>query len=351
MAYVKFEEIKDKYIQFWNKENHDRPIMALFAPSDKFVAADFKIPDNIDERWTDTEYIIKSNRLAFRNTSFVGDAFPALNPNLGPDILGAIMGCDLSFGENTSWAKHIVYDWDMLPDIKFDENNLWWKKIFELTKAAVDDSNGDYLVGVTDLHSGTDALVSLKGPENLCLGMFDCPELIKKFNWQIFEVYKKVYENLYNIISKRQDGVTNWMGIYHPNQWYVTSSDFSCLISEKDFDEFIIPELIEELNFLDASIYHLDGPGALKHLDRLIKIPNLNGIQWVYGSGQPTARYWIKELRKIQDSGKLIQVSIEPDDLKPLCEALRPEGVMFNCYCKNETQAKDMLAYAKDFYK
>lgn len=129
-----------------------------------------------------------------------------------------------------------------------------------------------------------------------------------------------------------------------------TSSDFSCLVSEADFEEFIIPELMEEINFLDASIYHLDGPGALRHLDRLLKIEKLKGIQWVYGAGQPTARYWIDILKKIQDTGKLIHISIEPSDLKPLCEALKPEGVYFICNCTSESEAKDMIKFAEKFY-
>ncbi|HZK70411.1 MAG TPA: trimethylamine corrinoid protein 2 [Clostridia bacterium] len=336
--------------EYWNKENHDRPIMSIHAPKAEVKIPDIKVPDNIWDRWLDIDYILKSHRAYFETTYFGGEAFPAIEPNLGPDILGAIVGCELEFSDTTSWARHFVEDWNKVPDLKLNSDNKWWKKIKEITEAAVNDANGDYLVGVTDLHAGTDGLVSMRGPENVCLDIIDYPNQIKKFNLSLLEVFKDVYNGLYSIITKKQQGVTNWMGIWHPEKWYVTSSDFSCLVSESDFEEFIIPELMEEINFLDASIYHLDGPGALRHLDRLLKIEKLKGIQWVYGAGQPTARYWIDILKKIQDAGKLIHISIEPSDFKPLCEALKPEGVNFVCNCTSESEAKDMIKFAEKFY-
>ena len=50
----------------------------------------------------------------------------------------------------------------------------------ELTKAAVEDGKDKYLVGITDLHPGGDALVSMRGPQNLCYDTFDVPEFLKK---------------------------------------------------------------------------------------------------------------------------------------------------------------------------
>ncbi len=60
-----------------------------------------------------------------------------------------------------------------------------------MTEAIVADAKGDYFVGITDLHPGADGLVSLRGPENLCLDLYDHMEAIKKscfFNYyQLFK--------------------------------------------------------------------------------------------------------------------------------------------------------------------
>ena len=75
-------------------------------------------------------------------------------------------------------------------------------------------------------------------------------------------------------------------------------------------------ELLAELDWLPASMYHLDGPGALRHLDRLLQMDKLKGVQWVYGAGQPSARYWLDVLKKIQAAGKNIQVLGDAENMK-----------------------------------
>ena len=66
--------------------------------------------------------------------------------NLGPDILGAILGyCDLGFGETTSWAVHNLHNWDEFKNLP-DPNNKWWKKIVEITEEAVKDAKGGIIL-------------------------------------------------------------------------------------------------------------------------------------------------------------------------------------------------------------
>lgn len=351
-VFMNFDKIQNRYIQTWALQNDDRPLVSIYAPKDRQVMpSDLITPKKIEDRWQNTEYVIKQNKSIIENTYYACDALPIFNPNLGPDILGAILGCELEYGETTSWAKNIVSDWTMQQDLIFDKNNKYYKKIAEITKAALEDSKGGYLVGITDLHSGLDCLVSLRGPENLCIDLIEKPDEVKKFTLQIFSIFKKVFNDLSEIIEQKQKGSTNWMGLWHPKRWYVTSCDFSCLISKDNFKEFILPELLAEIDFLDASVYHLDGPDALRHLDTLLEIPNLKGVQWVPGDGQKPPREWTDVLKRIQEAGKIVQINIGAADLKPICQALKPNGVMLNCYCRSEEEANASLKFLEDFYK
>ncbi len=353
-----WEKTQQKFIEYWNMENHERPIIAISGKKEVSSKKNITIPEKIIDRWMDFDYVIESTRAHFESTYFGAEAFPNFCPNLGPDIFGAILGDDIEFGEATSWSKHKLESWENVKKFEFDKNNYWWKKILELTQAVVDDSNGDYFVGITDLHPGADGLVSLRGPENLSLDLFDYPNEVKKANFECFEVFKQVFDELYRITTKKQPGSSNWMGIWHPNKWYVTSCDFMGMISKDMYKEFVEEELLMEINWLDASIFHLDGPGALRHLDSLLEIGNLKGVQWVYGAGQPTAAHWIDVLKKIQNAGKLIQISAYPSDIKPLLEQLKPEGLMLNIYPDSdlgreftEQEAKDIISMIEKFKK
>jgi hypothetical protein len=80
------------------------------------------------------------------------------------------------------------------------------------------------------------------------------------------------------------------------------------MISEKMFEEFFLPGLIEECEKLDRCIYHLDGPDALKHLDVLLGIKKLSAVQWVCGAGNEGFTRWTDVYKKIQKAGKGLQL-------------------------------------------
>ncbi len=353
MPYVEdMKERQQRHLAFWNKENHDRPTLLVTAPKEGAKHRAVTPPPTLEQRWTDEDYIIESSRAWFESTWFGGESLPTINPNLGPDIFGAYLGCDIVFGESTSWAKPIIQDWETYRVPAIDTENPWWKKMLHMTEHFVEDSNGDYLVGITDLHPGSDGLVSLRGPQELCCDLLDYPEQVKQALWDTMPPFRQSLDTLYKLTTRHQWGSTNWSGLWHPGNWYIVCSDFSCMISQEMYREFVLPELTAEVNSLDASFYHLDGPGALKHLDDILSIEKLGGVQWVYGAGQPTAAHWLPVLQKIQNAGKLIQVEVFPQDLDVLLENLRPEGVMMNLSgARTEEEAKALIRKVEKSYK
>jgi hypothetical protein len=100
------------------------------------------------------------------------------------------------------------------------------------------------------------------------------------------------------------------------------------MISPKMFNEFFLEELVEECRHLEASVYHLDGPDALCHLDSLLAVKELNAIQWIYGAGHGRPTDWIDLYQRCQQAGKGLQFTgVQPDEIGTLMENLRPEGV------------------------
>jgi 5-methyltetrahydrofolate--homocysteine methyltransferase len=80
------------------------------------------------------------------------------------------------------------------------------------------------------------------------------------------------------------------------------------MISPEMFGEFAKPELEATCARLSRVFYHLDGPGQLPHLDSLLTIENLDGVQWVPGAGNPECDQWPEVYGKIHAAGKKIQV-------------------------------------------
>lgn len=115
------------------------------------------------------------------------------------------------------------------------------------------------------------------------------------------------------------------------------------------FEELAIPYLQREMRALDRSFYHLDGKDALRHLPALLALPELDGIQWVYGAGAPTARHWIPLLQQIQAAGKRIEVAVTADDIRPLLDSLKPQGLLLRAYAATEGEAEDMYRFVTTY--
>ena len=141
-------------------------------------------------------------------------------------------------------------------------------------------------------------------------------------------MYKEVYDFFCDKLTAAGQLCCTWASIVSTKRWYVPSVDFSCMISQKMFEETFLPGVAAECQHYEASVYHLDGPGAIRHLDALLGIEELNAIQWVWGAGQGRATDWMDIYIRCQKAGKGVQIwPVEPDELDTLMDTLRPEGV------------------------
>ncbi len=225
----------------------------------------------------------------------------------------------------------------------FPLKNFYWKKIEEITDALLAVGQGKFYTGITDLHPGGDAIVAFRDPLRMNIDMIEAVDEIKSLLGYINRVYFQVYDHYYDKLTAAGQAITCWPGIVSSNKWYVPSNDFSCMVSKEMFDDVFLPGIAEECRHMEASIYHLDGPDALRHLDSLLAIKELNAIQWVYGEGHGRATDWLPVYQKCQAAGKGIQLFAGADELDTIMENLRPEGVWLALGAENREHAEALI--------
>lgn len=313
---------------FWSCAIIDRPVCSITVPRVP-PAARYPKSDHatLRDRWLDEGWQAESALARCLNTDYLGDALPHAHPNLGPEVFSAFFGCELEFGEETSWSVPILADWDHVDDVKFSRNNVYFRKIEEMTAALLEAGRGIFYTGITDLHPGGDAVAAFRDPYQLNYDMIEHPDEVKKLVRYVTEVYKEVYDGYYHRLVAADQPISSWAGIVSTKRWLVPSNDFSCMVSPKMFEEVFLESIVDECRHYEASLYHLDGPDALKHLEALLAIPELTAIQWVYGAGNGRASDWLDVYKRCQAAGKGLQVTIEVDELGTITEHLRPTGV------------------------
>ena len=145
----------------------------------------------------------------------------------------------------------------------------------------------------------------------------------------VAEGYVAAFDRLYAQVATAGFGATSWLPIYYKGPAYVPSSDFWCMVSPQVARELIWPAILREMAPLERSIFHLDGPQALRHLDLLLELPQLNAVQWVYGAGRGPAARWIEVYQRIRQAGKSLQlIAQDPQDALAVLEAIGPAGVL-----------------------
>ena len=342
-----WEERLARQDAFWEGAVLDRPPCMIRVPhrSAQATPKPARIYASQRERWMDTQRVVDQALAFVRSTAFLGDALPEVWPNLGPEVFSAFFGLELEYSPETSWAVPIIDNWSNVDHVRFSKENFYWKKLLETTDALLEAGKGLFYVGITDLHPGGDALAAFREPILLNTDLLLEPEPVKRMLERVTQVFFEVIDFYFDRLEAAGQAVAAWPGIVSSKRWYVPSNDFSCMISEALFNEFFVPGIGEECRHLEAAIYHLDGPGALRHLDALLAIEELNAIQWVYGAGNGRSTDWIPVYRHCQDAGKGIQLDIAPDELDEIMENLRPEGVHMTVHgVQDEATAQRVLS-------
>ncbi len=211
----------------------------------------------------------------------------------------------------------------------YDPDNVWWRRVQALTAAAVERWEGRLAVGLTDLGGNLDILASLRDTQRLLYEVIDHPAEVERLVGEITRLWLRYYDELDAIIRPACRGTTCWTPLWSPGKTYMLQCDFSYMISPAMYARFVMPDLIACCDHLDHAFYHLDGKGEIPHLDLLLSIDRLRGIQWIPGDGAPPPHEWLPLLKRIRDGGKLCQVFVSPEGAKAIVDALGGKGFLF----------------------
>jgi hypothetical protein len=343
-----YDETKQRIEAFWERELIDRPVVqfTLIKPPEERVPLPPSGHATSEARWLDAEYQTELAVATLQNYEFLGDTLPVAFPNLGPEIFSAFYGCPMHFGDyGTSWSDPILEDWEQPDQIQLDWNSPYLRKLHEMTDLLLEAGEGLFITGMTDWHPGGDCVAAFRDPQNLALDMLLYPEGVRALLTRVEADYFRMYDVFYEKLRAAGQPISTWLTLMSDGKYYVPSNDFSIMISQQMFDDMFLPGIARECEFLDRSIYHLDGPGALRHFDSLMAIEALDALQFVPGAGNEGFHRWIDVYRRAQAAGKGVQVFCDLDELPLVMETLDPRGLFLSVSkVPDRASAQAMLA-------
>jgi 5-methyltetrahydrofolate--homocysteine methyltransferase len=342
------KEAKERMNAWWDHEIIDRPTISYYIPKKRGMGGyldalgqGWKLAQNPD----DIEPVLDRFEKTALTTYYGGEAIPSFWPNYGPGIVAAVFGVEPLFKSQTVWFSCPTKPEDIVPlleSVKLNQNNEWYSRLKRITEISAERAGKNYQAGITDIGGVLDILSSFLGPTNMILTMKRKPEIIHTCREIILEKLLKIYDEHYKIIKSKCNGFNAWLNVWCAKSWYPIQCDFSAMLNPKWFKEFALPDIKAQVEHMDYALYHLDGPDAIIHLDDLLEIDGLTGIQWVPGAGRHSQGHesWFFLYKKIQAAGKNIVIDTPPENVPRLYKKLDTKGLFVRTNYSSEIIAK-----------
>lgn len=352
-----WEETKRHFVDWWN---HEGLVLGMWgAPLADHPRSGVPKPaplPTIAETFSNTDWRAQNIHFELSRRAFLCDMLPLAGTEMGPGSLALFLGSEPEFAPDTVWfspAIHEIDEPEKLPPFRFDPENRWWKITEALVRKCRALAGNDYLVGFPDLIENMDILASLREPQTLLVDMLERPEWVCEKVREINQVWFEAFDRIYDI-AKSEDGssATSAFFLWGPGKTSILQCDMSAMFSPAMFAEMVVPSLTEQAEWLDHSMYHLDGTQALCHLDHLLGIEALDAIEWTPQAGiEPGGSpRWYDLYRRILDAGKSLQaVQVKPEEVVPLLDAIGGKGVYIMTKFQNEREAEELLAKVEQY--
>ncbi len=341
-----FKQAMERIYAWYEQELIDRPPIRFTSHN-----AEFNIPrnlrdkrwDELKSRWFDVDYQLDYFVHSIEGQTFQAETFPIFWPNLGPEVYSAFYGSELIYQEVTAYSVPLVKDWTELETLKLDMQNEYFKTIEKLTSAALERCQNQFMVGYTDLHPGIDCVAAWRDPQQLCLDVLLEQEKVLEALEIAGADFQFVFDHFDRLLKEQGQLSVTWMGIPSFGKMHIPSCDMAAMLSEEHFDEFILPVLQEEVKPMDHNIFHADGKGVGKNIDRILEIKEINAVQWVQGeSADRPILQWVPLIKKCQERGKSVVVDLHLDELEEFIARMDPRG-LYLCIAAPEAIQGDVI--------
>lgn len=341
-----WEETKERFKAWWAHETIGRVAIAVTAPKNNPPdVTEPQRPPTPEERWTDLDYISALSDYQNSRTFFGGEAFPTWAYGYpGNTGLGAFLGCPVTLDFRTGWLDPILTGEDIDYDsLHLSENEPHFQFALRRLRRCAQDAKGKAIPGVGAFGGCGDTLAGLRGTKRLLYDVIDRPDQVRQADQYIMDLWFQVYDRFYDIVRDAAEGSTCWFDLWSPGKFYAAQNDFSYNISPAMFRDIFLPTVEKQTNFLDHTVYHVDGVNSFVHVDALCKLPRLQALQILPGAGKPSPLHYMPVLKKVQAAGKNLHINIPSEEVKTALAELSAKGLFINTSCETEDEARTLL--------
>jgi len=334
---------QDKLCAWWDYAEQETPCLLITGRAE--VRHPVPAPNDLERYWYNVEEFVERGIAWLQNRAYYGVAMPYFWPDWGASTFSGMLGCRMdTVSQETTWAQPCCETLEEVLEVDLQPESRFYRTVMAVTEQAVARSADRFFVAVYPIVGIADILATLYGTEPLLVAMAEQPAAVSAAMRHVTDLWLRTFPQVQDLIQTAGNpGTMNWMGIWAPGTSCATQEDYSYMISDEMFRRFCLPPLLEEIDAFEYPMYHLDGAGALSHLDTLLQIQKLRAIQWVPGGGREDVPQWHELIKYIIDHGKSVEVFARPDEIDGLVRHVGARGLLVSTSVASREEAERLL--------
>ncbi len=327
-------EARDRLRAFWAGSSMGRPALYVVAEKPGVAPEPWPGPGEAVE-CKEHDFLPAWHAWRAKNqldtTIYLAEAMPGVIARWGTLLttVAVLAGADYEFHSNSAWVKPLPDLWERpLPVFRPQHPSV---KTMEACLLAIADVVRDRgFVSPPIMLDGLTVLSQFRTPPQLCMDVVERPEQVRRWSDALTTLYIDAYEHFYRMLKGMGYGDTcTWLQVMAEGRFEAVQCDFAVMLSPGMFARYTIPDLRRLTEYLDYSLYHLDGTCQMRFLDLLRTLPRLNGIQWNPEPPAGSPVKWLDAFREIRKRGFCLYVSCETvDEAVCITRELGPDGLM-----------------------
>lgn len=302
------------------------------------------------QKWYDLDWISRDRDYHLSRTFFGGEAIPVWDAGYsGISALPALLGCRTEVDMDTGWWHPILTEPDNIhfDSLRIDESSKHYEFTMRMLHRAVRETRGKSIPSMGAFGGCGDTLAALRGTEQLLMDCLERPDEVRAAEEYLMDMWFEFYDRCFSVLSNAAEGSSCWFTLWSPGKFYPAHNDFSFNIGPDMFREIFLPTIRRQTEFLDHTVYHVDGVNAFRHVDALCELPRLQAIQILPGAGKPGPLHYPEVLKKVQAAGKNLHISIIPQEVEQALSMLSARRLFIQTCTKTQARAEELLAQAE----
>ena len=325
-------EARERLRAFWAGGSLGRPCLAVRVQRSDFAAQEWRERDDPKERELTPEYQVMMFENAIGQYRFLAESMPGFSARWGAFLvaLAIFAGGDYEYDCRTAWIQPIegIYD-RALPD--FDAEHPVAGRLETIFARLAQVAGDRAYINPPPMLDAMTTLSLFRGPGQLCLDVLERPNTVKRWCSRLTAMYIHIYDRFYRLVTSLGYGDTSsWLNVMAEGKMEAVQCDFATMLSPDMFREFVLPDLLRVTEYMDYSLYHLDGVEQLRFIDALRQCPKLNGIQWNPQPGAGSPLEWLDAFEGIRRRGFSLLVGCSVGEAVEICRRLGPDGLFLS---------------------